>query len=41
MMLVTSEKDKAVQVAFNMTKDLVEQYQDVAKASLMSLKFDK
>ncbi|HHJ4569685.1 TPA: hypothetical protein ACQJX9_003011 [Citrobacter farmeri] len=40
LMLITSEDNKAVQVAFNMTKDLVDQYQDVAKASLMSLKFD-
>ncbi|MEZ2602413.1 hypothetical protein [Kluyvera intermedia] len=39
MMLMTSQNDKAVQVAFNMTKDLVEQYQDAAKASLLSLKF--
>ncbi|MGL5965769.1 MAG: hypothetical protein ACRCZ6_01020 [Kluyvera sp.] len=41
MMLMTSQNDKAVQVAFNMTKDLVAQYQDAAKATLMSLKFDK
>ncbi|MFJ2976800.1 hypothetical protein ACIPDS_19375 [Kluyvera sp. NPDC087067] len=41
MMLMTSQNDKAVQVAFNMTKDLEAQYQDAAKATLMSLKFDK
>ena len=41
MMLMTSQNDKAVQVAFNMTKDLEAQYQDVARAALMSLKFDK
>ena len=41
MMLMTSQNDKAVQVAFNMTKDLEAQYQDVARATLMSLKFDK
>ena len=41
MLLVTSENDKAVQAAFNMTKDLVGQYQGVARASLLSIKFDK
>lgn len=41
LMLITSQDGKAVQVAFNMTQDLVEQYQSAAKASLMSLKFDK
>lgn len=41
MLLVTSENDKAVQAAFNMTKDLVGQYQEAARASLLSIKFDK
>ena len=41
MLLVTSENDKAVQAAFNMTKDLEGQYKDVARASLLSIKFDK
>lgn len=41
MMLITSQNDKAVQAAFNMTKDLVPQYQDAARASLLSLKFDR
>ncbi|MFV0262003.1 MAG: hypothetical protein ACK5JN_06130 [Kluyvera sp.] len=41
MLLMTSENEKAVQASFNMTKDLVAQYQDVAKATLLSLTFDK
>jgi hypothetical protein len=41
MMLITSQDNKAVQITFNMTKDLVEQYQEAAKASLLSLKFVK
>ena len=41
MLLVTSENDKAVQAAFNMTKDLEGQYKDVGRASLLSIKFDK
>ncbi|EOI7796417.1 TPA: hypothetical protein ACJIWH_004856, partial [Yersinia enterocolitica] len=41
MLLMTSENEKAVQVSFNMTKDLETQYQDVARATLLSLKFDK
>ena len=41
MMLITSQDNKAVQMTFNMTKDLVEQYQEAAKASLLSLQFAK
>ena len=41
MMLITSQDEKAVQMTFNMTTDLIEQYQEAAKASLLSLKFDK
>ena len=40
MLLITSQNEKAVQVSFNMTKDLVAQYQEAAKASLLSLKFE-
>ena len=41
MMLITSQDNKAVQMTFNMTKDLVEQHQEAAKASLLSLQFAK
>ncbi|QJU40311.1 hypothetical protein [Serratia marcescens] len=41
MLLMTSAKEKVVQVSFNMTKDLEKQYDDVAKAALLSLRFDK
>lgn len=40
LLLITSQNEKAVQVSFNMTKDLVAQYQEAAKASLLSLKFE-
>lgn len=40
LLLVTSQNEKAVQVSFNMTKDLVPQYQEAARASLLSLKFE-
>ena len=40
MLLITSQNEKAVQVSFNMTKDLVAQYHEAAKASLLSLKFE-
>lgn len=40
-LLVTSRDDKAVQVLFNMPKSSELQYQEMAKASLLSLRFDQ